>query len=84
MMNEYSRITVMTNGYNVQYVNTKEEVEQIIKERLAPNMGLQPKVVMDRTLKTKIRGKDAKTRILRYRYRTLYEEVFIIEYEFNN
>lgn len=70
-------IIIVHNGYKIKYVYSWEEVEAYIKEVLEPHLDLVPKKIMDKTLK----NKNKRTRIIRYKYVTLYEEDFIIDYE---
>lgn len=69
--------TIVHNGYKIQRVRTSKEVDEYIKSVLAPHMDLNPKKIMDKTIKNNEYGK---TRIIRYRYYTLYEENFLIDY----
>jgi hypothetical protein len=64
------------NGYDVQILATSEEVEKFINSIIEQHRNLNPTKIMDRTFK----GNGTKqTRIIRYRYTTLYEEDFIID-----
>lgn len=75
-----NRINLYHNGYDIQFLNNEAEVEKYIQSVIEPHMNLGPRVIYDKT----IRGEDGtnliKTRIIRYRYDTLYEEDFFIDY----
>lgn len=62
------------------FLDNEAEVEKYIQSVLEPHMNLGPRVMYDKT----IRGEEGttliKTRIIRYRYSTLYEEDFFIDY----
>lgn len=69
---------VIHNGYKIDFLDSMEQVNELIESRLAPHSHLRPQKVLDRTLK--ISG-GKKMRLVRYVYHTLYEEDFIIDYE---
>lgn len=66
---------IVHNGYKIVYVNSTQKVEQYIDDVINTYKHLNPKKILDRTLKSGSR----KIRIVRYQYNTLYEEDFIIE-----
>ena len=69
-------MTLIHNGYDIQFLNDEKEVEGYIQGVISKHLNLSPKKIMDRTLSSK----DKKVRLIRYKYSTLYEEDFIIEY----
>lgn len=69
---------VIHNGYKIDFLDSMEQVDELIETRLAPYNHLRPQKIMDRTLKT---SGNKKMRLVRYVYHTLYEEDFIIDYE---
>ena len=73
-------IKVIHNGYNIKFLNNLDEVRQYIEEVLEPYKHLNPTLIMDRTVSGNNNTDGAKVRLIRYRYRTLYEEDFILEY----
>jgi hypothetical protein len=62
--------TVIHNGYKIQYFNTEEEVNSYI------DGSLNTRVPCHKIFNRKI---DKSTRLIRYKYDTLYEEDFLIE-----
>lgn len=81
-MGTYRGYRVVHNGYQIEFFNTPEEVEDYIMNTvLAPYRHLCPKKTFDRTFKRTSKACEYKnTRIIRYEYTTRYEEDFIIDF----
>ena len=73
-------VKVIHNGYNIKFLNNMDEVKQYIDGVIEHNKHLNPTIVMDRTFNGNNNTDGTKVRLIRYRYRTLYEEDFILEY----
>ena len=74
-------ITIIHNGYKIEFVNSMEEVEKYINNVLAPHRSLNPKKIFDRVVVKDNERKKA-TKLIRYKYYTLYEEDFILDIEY--
>lgn len=77
-MRTFSKYKIIHNGYKIDWLDSMNEVESYMETEVSKHPGLSVKKIMDRTLKL---SGNTKLRIVRYQYRTLYEEVFLIEYE---
>ena len=77
-MKSFAKFKVVHNGYNIDWLDSVEDVNKYMEEVVNKNPGLGVKKIMDRTITC---NESRKVRIVRYQYRTLYEEVFIIECE---
>ncbi|MBO5388035.1 MAG: hypothetical protein J6A59_07845 [Lachnospiraceae bacterium] len=73
-------VTVIHNGYDIKYLRNMDEVQSYIESVLEPHKHLEPKLIFDRTFKGNKYTDGSQIRIMRYKYRTLYEEDFIIEF----
>lgn len=71
-------IKLVHNGYDIKYFDNFKEVELYIKSVLEPHLHLDPKKVFDRVINKK-ESLGEYTVLIRYRYRTLYEENFLID-----
>lgn len=80
MTRRCNRIQLFHNGYDIQFLDNEAEVEKYIRSILEPHMNLSPKVIYDKTIRGEADTSLIKTRIIRYRYDTLYEEDFFIDY----
>ncbi|MBO5389039.1 MAG: hypothetical protein J6A59_13100 [Lachnospiraceae bacterium] len=70
---------IIHNGYTIEYCKTEAEVNDYMKGIVSKYSHLSPKKIFDRTFKSGDNTDSQSTRIVRYRYYTLYEEVFVIE-----
>ena len=75
-----NRIQLFHNGYDIQFLDNEAEVEKYIRSVIEPHANLSPKVIYDKTIRGEAGTNLIKTRIIRYRYNTLYEEDFFIDY----
>lgn len=74
------KFKLIHNGYKIEFLDSEQQVESYIKEVLQEYKNLKPNKIFDRTFKGNKYTDGDNIRIIRYRYYTLYEEVFIIEY----
>lgn len=72
-------IKCIHNGMDVRIFDTMEDVNSYINSVISKYARLDPRKIMDRKLQTKGKGFNT-TQIIRYRYNTLYEEIFVLEY----
>lgn len=70
-------IRLVHNGYKILYPRTIEEAYDYIHSILAEHRDLCPEKICDKIISKGTNGKY--TKLLRYRYRTVYEEVFLID-----
>ena len=76
-----NNITVIHNGYDIQYFDNMNDVDKYIYTVLQNYKHLSPVKVIDRTIPGNKLSGNASIRIVRYRYNTLYEEDFIIDFD---
>lgn len=69
---------IVHNGYNIEYVNTLQEVEIYIQNVISKYKHLNPQKICDKIVVRNDKRKQY-TRLVRYRYATLYEEDFLID-----
>ena len=74
-------ITIIHNGNKIEFVNSMEEVEQYINKVLAHHRNLNHKKIFDRVVVKDNERKKA-TKLIRYKYYSLYEEDFILDIEY--
>lgn len=75
-----SNVVVNHNGYKIQHYDKMDEAFYYIDEVLNQYRHLNPQKIFDRTMDGNKATKHKHTRIIRYMYNTLYEEVFIIDF----
>lgn len=73
-------IRIIHNGYKLVTCETMEEVEEYINSVLEHHRNLCPKKIFDRTITGNSNTKGKQMRVVRYKYYTLYEEDFIIDF----
>lgn len=78
--NTIRSIRIVHNGYKIIYPRTMEEVYEYIDSILEPNRRLGPEKICDKIV-TKD-GNGRYTKLIRYRYSTIYEEVFLVDVNF--
>lgn len=78
---DMTKYFVIHNGYKLQDFRSKEEVDEYIKQSINKNVqcSLVENIKIDNALGDFSMAKIMSTRLVRFRYATLYEEVFIIE-----
>lgn len=77
-MGTFAKYKVIHNGSNIDWLDSEEQIERYIQSTILSNPGIDIAKIMDKTLEL---GGAKVLRIVRYQYKTLYEEVFLIEYE---
>lgn len=76
-----NKITVVHNGYDIKYFDKMSEVEDYINIVIQNYKHLSPVKVFDRTIPGNKTSGGSSVKIVRYRYNTLYEEDFIIDFD---
>jgi hypothetical protein len=70
-------MTLIHNGYDIQFLDNMSEAEDYMNSIINNHLDLQPKRICDRKIKM---SNTTSIRLVRFKYRTLYEEDFIIEF----